>query len=124
MTHEANDQVGDGMEREKGSARERAGQLKATLADKLETGAGKLRERTSDAAKLADAIAVRKDKVADASDRVATRMEHTADLLRDTDMSKIQRGIEKHVKENPGRTLLIAAGIGFLIGRALKGRES
>jgi hypothetical protein len=28
------------------------------------------------------------------------------------------------VKENPGRTLLVAAGLGYLLGRAFKGRES
>jgi hypothetical protein len=29
-------------------------------------------------------------------------------------------GIEQQVKEHPGRTLLIAAGLGYLLGKALR----
>jgi ElaB/YqjD/DUF883 family membrane-anchored ribosome-binding protein len=121
---EAASEVHDRVDQTAGTVRDRAGQLKAQVADKLETGAERLRQRTTNTSKLDDAVAATKEKVAGASDRVATGMERTADWLRGTDMSSIQRGLEKQVKENPGRTLLIAAGIGYLIGRALKGKES
>ena len=107
-----------------GSLGERAGQLKAQLADKLESGAEKLRERSTDTAKIDDAIATAKTQVADASDRVASGMEKSAEWLRDANMSSIKQGLERQVKENPGRTLLIAGAIGYLLGRAFKGKDA
>lgn len=118
--NEIEDRVSDAA----GTVRERAGQLKATLADKLENGASSLRQRTSDTRKVDNAVTSTKQVVAGASDRVATGMENTAQWLRGADLGSIQQGLEKQVKENPGRTLLIAAGVGYLLGRALKGRDS
>jgi hypothetical protein len=104
--------------------RERAVQLKTQLADKLETGATKLRKRSSDTAKLDDAIATTKERVADAGDRVASGMEKSAEWLRSANMTSFQQGLERQVKENPGRTLLIAGAIGYLLGRAFKGKNA
>jgi ElaB/YqjD/DUF883 family membrane-anchored ribosome-binding protein len=109
---------------ERRSTRERAGQLKATLADRLDTSAEKLRQRTTDTAKLDRALALTKERVADVSDHVATRMESTAEWLREANMASVQRRIEKQVRENPTRALLIAAGVGFVLGRAIWRRES
>jgi ElaB/YqjD/DUF883 family membrane-anchored ribosome-binding protein len=104
--------------------RERAVQLKTQLADKLETGAGRLRQRATDTAKIDDAIALTKERVADASDRVATGMERSADWLRNANLSSMQQKLERQVRENPGRTLLIAGAIGYLVGRAFKGKDA
>lgn len=117
-------EVYDRLEGTAGSLGERAVQLKAQLADKLESGAGKLRERSTDTAKIDDAIATAKSQVADASDRVASGMEKSAEWLRDANMSSIKQGLERQVKENPGRTLLIAGAIGYLLGRAFKGKDA
>jgi ElaB/YqjD/DUF883 family membrane-anchored ribosome-binding protein len=106
------------------SLRERAVQLKSQLADRLETGASKIRQRSSDTGKIDDAIATTKVKVADAGDRVASGMEKSAEWLRETNASSIRQGIERQVKENPGRTLLIAGAIGYLLGRAFKGKNA
>ncbi len=104
--------------------RERAVQLKTQLADKLESGATTLRKRSSDTEKLDDAIATTKEKVADAGDRVASGMEKSAEWLRSANMTSFQQGLERQVKENPGRTLLIAGAIGYLLGRAFKGKDA
>jgi len=32
----------------------------------------------------------------------------------------MKSGIENQVKENPGRSLLIAAGLGYLLGKAFR----
>jgi ElaB/YqjD/DUF883 family membrane-anchored ribosome-binding protein len=117
-------EVYDRLEGTAGSLGERAVQLKAQLADKLESGAGKLRERSTDTAKIDDAIATAKTQVADASDRVASGMEKSAEWLRDANMSSLKQGLERQVKENPGRTLLIAGAIGYLLGRAFKGKDA
>jgi ElaB/YqjD/DUF883 family membrane-anchored ribosome-binding protein len=149
MNHEQNDQVGGTNDQDKSSEassfgatptvdarvydragdtaetmRERAVQLKTQLADKLETGASTLRKRSSDTAKLDDAIATTKERVADAGDRVASGMEKSAEWLRSANMTSFQQGLERQVKENPGRTLLIAGAIGYLLGRAFKGKDA
>jgi hypothetical protein len=58
--------------------------------------------------------------VAQVSDKVAGGMQATADWLREADLDGLKTGIENQVKEHPGRTLLIAAGLGYLIGRAFR----
>ena len=117
-------EVHDKVEEPAETIRERAVQLKTQLADKLETSAGRLRRRANDTAKIDDAIAMTKEKVADASDRVANGMERSADWLRNADLSSVQRKLEREVRENPGRTLLIAGAIGYLLGRAFKGKRA
>ena len=106
------------------SVRERAVQMKAQLADKLETGAGRLRQRVTNTKKIDDAIATTKQRVANTSDRLATGMERSADWLRNANMTSFQQGLERQVRDNPGRTLLIAGAIGYLLGRAFKGKDA
>ena len=117
-------EVYDRLEETAETLSERAVQLKTQLADKLETGASTIRQRSSDTAKIDDAIATTKEKVADAGDRVASGMEKSAEWLRDTNMSTIKQGLARQVKENPGRTLLIAGAIGYLLGRAFKRKDA
>jgi ElaB/YqjD/DUF883 family membrane-anchored ribosome-binding protein len=117
---EVHDKAGQSAE----SIRERAVQLKTQLADRLETSAGRLRQRATDTAKIDDAIAMTKEKVADASDRVASGMERSAEWLRSADLSAAQQRLERQVRENPGRALLIAGAIGYLLGRAFKGKSA
>ena len=116
--------VGEAVKNAESTVGERAGQLKETIASKLETGAESLRRQGSNTSSIDSAVNTTKEKVAGASERVATGMEQTADWLRGADMASIQRGLEKQVKESPGRTLLIAAGVGYLLGRAFKGKDS
>src|SRR5438045_1864791 len=101
------------------TVRDRANTAKDKLADALESGAGRLRDRSqSGGATLAGATAdgstaiPADSKIAQVSDRVAGGMEVTAEWLRDADLEGIKAGLEKQVKEHPGRTLLIAAGLG------------
>jgi hypothetical protein len=57
------------------------------------------------------------------SDKVAAGMDASAEWLRDADLDSIKVGLERQVKEHPGRTLLIAAGLGYLIGRAFRSNQ-
>lgn len=110
------------------TVRERAGHLKDSLADALDTGADRLRARTNGTdsdGQLAGAgggsIAMADDgRVAQVTQRVAGGMEATADWLRDADLDNLKIGIERQVKEHPGRSLLIAAGLGYLLGKAFR----
>jgi len=117
-------QVYDKVEEPTASVRDRAVQMKTQLADKLETGAGRLRQRATNTKKIDNAIATTKQRVQETSERVATGMERSADWLRNTNVSSFQEGLERQVRENPGRTLLIAGAIGYLLGRAFKGRDA
>jgi ElaB/YqjD/DUF883 family membrane-anchored ribosome-binding protein len=116
--------VYDTAEESAASVRDRAVQMKTQLADKLETGAGRLRQRATNTKKIDNAIATTKQRVMETSDRVASGMERSADWLRNTNVSSFQEGLERHVRENPGRTLLIAGAIGYLLGRAFKGKDA
>jgi ElaB/YqjD/DUF883 family membrane-anchored ribosome-binding protein len=111
------------------SVRERAGALKDSLADALTSGADRLRHRGASAAPNAQfagatgeaSVAVGSDsRVTQVTTKVATGMDATADWLRDADLAGLRTSIETQVKEHPGRTLLIAAGLGYLLGKALR----
>lgn len=109
------------------TVRDRTGQMKDSLADALETGAEKLRQRAggSDGMALAGATgsgstALADSRLADVGGKVATGMDATAGWLRDADLDGLKSGLEKQVKEHPGRTLLIAAGVGYLLGKAFR----
>jgi ElaB/YqjD/DUF883 family membrane-anchored ribosome-binding protein len=111
------------------TVRDRAGHMKDSLADALETGADKLRAKTggqNQSGTLAGAtgstsVALETDgRVAQVSNRVAGGMDATADWLRQADLDGLRATVEQQVKEHPGRTLLIAAGLGYLLGKALR----
>ena len=113
-----------------GQAKEKATQLKATLADRLEAGANSLRERATatggtGGAQFAGATAgagasaglLDNEQVQRLAVPAADAMQKTADFLRNGD---IQETLEEQVRTNPGRTLLIALGVGYLLGKALR----
>ena len=109
-----------------GKFREKAADLKATLADKLEAGAEKLRaHQTSSYAGATEtgSTAIPQDKLAQVNDKIAAGMQNTADFIRNADLDNMKHGVEKQVKEHPGRTLLIAAGVGYLLGKVFGGRN-
>jgi len=106
------------------SVRQGAGNAKDKLADALETGANKLRQRGGSGQLSASAgttdVNVSGDGVSQVTDRVAGGMQATADWLRDADLDSMRTGIERQVKDHPGRTLLIAVGLGYLLGKAFR----
>ena len=105
-----------------GNIKEKASNLQATLADKLDAGAERLRQRaqsgTMAGATGTGSVGVATDeRVAKASDSLATGLTKSADWLRNGDL---QADVERQVRENPGRTLLIAVGVGYLLGKAFR----
>lgn len=112
------------------------GGVREKLADVLTSSAERLRERgtkagdtnpDTSAATFAGvtgggSVSVESGGVGDAhvAERVAGGMDAAANWLREADIDGLKQGIERQVKEHPGRTLLIAAGIGYLLGRAFR----
>ena len=111
-----------------GHAGERAREVKRsveqTLADRLEAGARSLRQRTPPGTST-PAYAAAGGATAAASDpqldqlqgNVVKGMEATADWLRNGDLKTT---VEEQARTNPGRTLLVALGVGYLLGKAFR----
>jgi hypothetical protein len=119
---------GSGMkDRVKGvasSVKGKASAIPSMLADGLEAGAEALRQRkasTSVATTGASSVTVADDSsIAAVTDTLASGMQSSAEWLRDADIDKLKQGVEKQVKEHPARSLLVALGAGYLIGKALR----
>jgi hypothetical protein len=114
-----------GKAREKIS--ERAGELKTSLADKLEQGAEKLRQRAQGgtgqyAGATGDGTVgvSQNDKMTQVADKVAGGMQSTANWVRNADLETVKGDIERQVKEHPARSLLVAVGLGYVLGKAFR----
>ena len=107
------------------TVRERAGNVKNSLADALEAGADRLRNRgggqqLAGAAGFPEGSVSTDNRVAEIGNRVAGGLQSSADWLREADLDGLREGVERQVRENPGRTLLIAVGLGYLLGKAFR----
>ncbi|HKN68666.1 MAG TPA: hypothetical protein VJW73_20415 [Gemmatimonadaceae bacterium] len=107
------------MERNAGGAlevvRSATGNAQATLADTLDAGASALRERFG----APNDRGVRA-RLGAAGGAVAGRLESSALWLRENDITDLRELLGHQLENHPGRTALIALGIGVLIGRASK----
>ena len=116
------DQAKAAVQDKLGQVKDKARELQSTLADRLDAGAEKLRQRNQNAtlagATDAGSVGVSTDKMANVQDSVARGMQKSADWLRNGDL---KADIERQVRENPGRTLLIALGLGYVLGKAFRG---
>ncbi len=110
------------------SVRDRAGNLKNSLADALQTGAEKLRAQGAGGGQIAGASATGGstsmvsdgNRLGEATNQLAGGLQASADWLRDADIDGLKSGIENQVKEHPGRTLAVAVGLGYLLGKAFR----
>ena len=110
------------------SVRDRAGSLKNSLANALETGAEKLRAQGAGGGQIAGASATggsadmiaEGSRIGEATNQLAGGLQASADWLRDADIDGLKSGIERQVKDHPGRTLAVAVGLGYLLGKAFR----
>ena len=105
------------------SVRDKASGIPAMLADGLQAGAQALRQRraSTETSAPGSSVAISNDPtIAAVTDTLASGMQSSADWLRDADIDKLKEGVEKQVKEHPARSLLVALGAGYLIGKALR----
>lgn len=104
------------------TVKQKASNIPSLLADGLEAGAQALRQNklgltTTDGSTVS---ASSDSSITAVTDTLATGMQSSADWLRDADLEKLKTGVEKQVKEHPARSLLVALGAGYLIGKALR----
>lgn len=105
------------------SVKDKASGIPALLADGLQAGAEALRNRRAPTEVTVDgsSVAIANDPtIAAVTDTLASGMQSSADWLRDADIDKLKEGVEKQVKEHPARSLLVALGAGYLIGKVLR----
>jgi hypothetical protein len=114
--------VSDRVKSVASSVKGKAAAIPSMLADGLEAGADALRQRrTSTSGADGSALAITNDpSIAAVTDTLATGMQSSAEWLRDADLEKLKQGVENQVKEHPARSLLVALGAGYLIGKALR----
>lgn len=120
--------AGDRLSSAGSTVRDKAGNLKNSLADALESGAEKLRSQGSGGGQYAGAMATGGSesmvsggsRTKSATNQLAGGMQASADWLRDADLDSMKSGVERQVKEHPGRTLAIAVGVGYLLGKAIR----
>lgn len=117
---QAKDVAGDKL----GQAKEKASQLKSTLADKLEAGASSLRQPAGGASQFAadGSIAANGNpQLQKLQETGAAAMQKSAEFLRNGDLKAT---VEDQMRTNPGRTLLIALGLGYVLGKAIRGNDN
>ena len=121
--------AGDKLSGAGSTVRDKAGNLKTSLADALQSGAEKLRQQGAGGGQIAGAaatgasagmIADENNRLAGMSNQVAGGLQASADWLRDADLDGLRTGLEQQVKDHPGRTLAVAVGLGYLLGKAIR----
>ncbi len=114
--------VGSRVKSVASSVKDKASGIPGMLADGLQAGAEALRQRRpSTETSAGSSVAITSDPtIAAVTDTLASGMQSSADWLRDADLDKLKEGVEKQVKEHPARSLLVALGAGYLIGKALR----
>jgi hypothetical protein len=120
---DSNRGVGNRVKSVASSVKNKASGIPAMLADGLQAGAEALRHRRPSAETTdgGSSVAIASDPtIAVVTDTLASGMQSSADWLRDADIDKLKEGVEKQVKEHPARSLLVALGAGYLIGKALR----
>ncbi len=60
------------------------------------------------------------DKASRLAHGTADKLQAGADFVRDHDMKDMMSSVEKYVRQNPGRSLLLAGVVGFLAARAMR----
>ncbi|MEO7086847.1 MAG: hypothetical protein ABI442_02345 [Gemmatimonadaceae bacterium] len=102
------------------SVKDKAAEVPGMLADKLEAGADSIRPDHLPATASGPGNLVNSSQVAKATDSLANGMQASADWLRNADLNKMRDSIEQHVKDKPAQSLLIALGVGYMLGKAVR----
>ena len=63
------------------------------------------------------------DQISDAAHAAARKLQSTADYIRQTDLRGMAEEVKGLVKRYPGQSLAVAAALGFLLARGLRGHE-
>jgi hypothetical protein len=96
------------------TAVEKLDEARVGTADALESAASSVRTTGRDGARRIETI----------SERTAGRLDSTAQYMRGQDVGRVLGNVRLAIGRNPAGFLLLAAGIGFLAGAALRRSNS
>ena len=87
--------------------------------------AAKAVEEKIDAARevVGDRKAWVKEKMTDVTEGVKARAASLRDKIRDTDWDDVMSNVKGYVRDNPGKSVAIAMGVGFALGLLLRRRS-
>ena len=113
MTDKAKGMVDDGKHKAEevaGMAHERADQGMDKAADSMDKAAEMLRQRGDEQGGTVGSMA----------GTAADAMESASSYLHNTDTSQLMDQLETYIRKNPTQSLLIGAGVGFILAKAFK----
>jgi ElaB/YqjD/DUF883 family membrane-anchored ribosome-binding protein len=88
--------------------------VKNIIADKLHNAAEALGEKTADQ----DA----QSGIAQYGKRASEYLDQSAEYVRQFDYEQVDARVREYVRQSPGRSILIAGGVGLIIGALLRRR--
>ena len=113
--------LGDKVSDAASQAKDKIADFGRTAADKIDqnrdTAAGGLESAAKTIHERAESLPGG-EKVATLAHTTADKLNSTADYVRQHDVSGMMADVERLVKKNPAQSLLAAAVVGFLVGRA------
>lgn len=89
--------------------------IKTTVADKLRAAASALHQR-------AEQTSDPNSTVANYGNQASQWLTRSADYVRDLDLDQVKTNVQKEVRQNPGRSLLIAGAAGLILGALFRRR--
>ena len=92
--------------------------------DLVDSGARAVDEKI-DAAResMGDRVGRMKEKMGDVADSVKAKAAEFRDKLRDTEWDDVMNNVTGYVRDNPGKSVAIALGVGFAIGFLVRRRS-
>ena len=91
-----------------------------TATDGAANGAGEFSGSTNDFTSTTPASGIR-GKLDTARTKVVDGAHAATDWVKQADIDSIKSGIEEQVRTHPTRSLLVALGLGYVLGRAMRG---
>lgn len=85
--------------------------IKTTVADKLNAGAGIIRQQVEQ---------TQNNALAGFADQASGWLDTAADYVRQVDPQKVKADLQKQIRRNPGRSLIVAGAAGLLLGIMLR----
>jgi ElaB/YqjD/DUF883 family membrane-anchored ribosome-binding protein len=118
--------VGDKLSNTAGQVKEKVSEIGTAAKDKIDENRGSaasgLEKAASTLHEKADGLPGG-EKISSLAHATADKLSNTAEYVRDHDVNRMMSDVEELVKNNPGPSLLAAAVIGFLVGRAFTSND-
>jgi len=89
-------------------------QVKSTVAEKLHSAARTIHQKSASGNQQGD--------LSSFGHRAADWLDRSADYVSEVEPERVRRDLENQVRQNPGRSLLIAGAVGLVLGGLLRRR--